>query len=95
MRRDREIRIERLAVRLRGVPAPLARTAVDGLGRHLIERLAESSIPLEPGGRVELPLLDAGTIHVARPAAAAGVSEAIVDAVACSIEQGQAGKRRT
>jgi len=86
--------VERLALRLRGVPAPIARAAVGGVGRDLVERLSRLTVPVEPAIRIARPLLDAGITRLREPAGEAGVRDAIVKAVARSIESAWRGEGR-
>lgn len=89
-----EVRIERLAVRLRGIPSSLARAAMDGLGRELMEQLAGLPTPPTTDRRLDLPLLDAGTVRVPHLAGTAEVRGAIVQAVVRSIETVQGAERK-
>ena len=93
MSRSMEVRVEWLALRLRGVPAPIARAAVGGVGRDLVERLSRLTVPVAPA-RIARPLLDAGIVRLPQPAGEAGVRDAIARAVASSIESAWHGEGR-
>lgn len=91
MPRSTEVHIERLAVRLQGVPAPIARAAVAGVGWDLMHRLAQRLVP-PPAGRTDQPLLDAGIVRVSQPAREDGVRDAIVRAISSSVESAWAAE---
>jgi hypothetical protein len=91
--RSAEVRIERLAVRLRGVPAPIARAAAVGVGSELMEQLALQLVPAKHTGRTDRPLLAVGIVRVQTPAREAAVRDAIVSTVASSIEKAWHGER--
>jgi hypothetical protein len=93
MTRDAEIRIERLALRMRGVSDGRARAALDGLGADVAGRLATAASAAPPA-RHELGFLALGTLRAPRGASAFQLRAAVAEAVAHSIARGLQGEGR-
>jgi hypothetical protein len=81
---DRSVRIDRLSVRVRGVPAATAREAAAGLGADLAGRLADS-LPVGATRDVAIGDLALRPVRLPSGAGAAGVRSAVVAEVAGAI----------
>lgn len=81
----RNIRIERLEVRLRGVAPEPARAAVRGLGRELAERLGEPQNSRGGAKAVRIVGIDAGTSRLPDRTGASELRSVIAHRVAASI----------
>jgi hypothetical protein len=81
---NRQINIDNLEIRLKGVSPDSARAAVDDLGRDLLGELARSPGPAH--AMLKVDQLDAGTLRVASAAAPASVRRSIVGGIAASIK---------
>ncbi len=60
----REIHIERLQIRMRGIDARRARAAVDDLGQELLSQLSAPGALDGLKGTMRISKVDAGTAHV-------------------------------
>jgi hypothetical protein len=85
---SREVRIERLVLRLRGVAPEAARRAADDLGREILQRLAQQERVAGGRGRVEIDVLDLGPVT----APAEGTPTHLRAAVAGAIVEGIAAQ---
>jgi hypothetical protein len=81
---SRQINIDNLEIRLKGISRESARAAADNLGRDLLGELARSSHITRATQSVDQ--LDAGTVRVASAAAPATVRSSIVAGIAASIK---------
>jgi hypothetical protein len=90
--RNVEIRIDKLALRLRGVKPAAARDLSRGLRRELSERLAGLDTSAVAGGQVDV--LDAGGIEPPRPGDGGSLSRSVGDAVAGAIGAQLAGSAK-
>jgi len=81
---SRQINIDKLEIRLKGISQESARAAADNLGRDLLGELARSSHIMRATQSVDQ--LDAGTVRVASAAAPATVRRSIVGGIAASIK---------
>jgi hypothetical protein len=73
----RELKIERLEVRLRGVAPHEARSAADGLGRELAERLAAEPLRAGAARPVHVGHVDAGAHALGGGADAAALRDVL------------------
>jgi hypothetical protein len=90
-----DVRIERLVIRLRGVPAEVARSATHDLGRELLRQLAHHVRCAGGRGTVEI-----GALHL-EPVTAPGsgsptqlrasVARTIAQAIAARLPEGHGG----
>ncbi len=81
--RKRGIGIDRLTVRLRGIPAEAARGVVRELGHDLIGELAQRRTDTPRNGRIDR--LDAGTTEIAPGATTSDLRRAIVARIVAAI----------
>ena len=81
----RNINIERLDIRIKGVPSPSAGAAVDGLGRELLDQLAAHLNPAGDGRTTKIDKLDSGSSQVGSGTKPAELRRIIAERVVASI----------
>jgi hypothetical protein len=79
------ISIERLQIRLKGVSAHVARTAVSELGHELLGQLASSGQPQDAGRNVRAGEIEIGTVRLSGETGPAELRRVITQNVAASI----------
>jgi len=87
----REIRIERIAIRMRGISAETARAVAAGLGREVIQQIGPHG-GLRAGRAARIESIRLGGIQTARAAGAAQVRMAVGRAICDSVRSGAVGE---
>jgi len=77
--------IDRLVIRLRHIEPHLARRAMEGLGREVLQELAAGD-PQQSGGRLQVHHIDLGVLSSSGDAHVAGIRKQIGRAVAGAIQ---------
>ncbi len=77
----KSLKIDRLEIRLKGVPLQTAAASVSGLGPELLHQLARSSGPLQQSHGARIDAIDAGTLPVERSTGAPVLRRMIVNKI--------------
>lgn len=64
---NHQIKIDRISIRSQGVAAPIAQSAVQGLGQELLTGLAQQRDSLGARQRIQIDNLNLGTLQVSNP----------------------------
>jgi len=90
----RTIDIDRLEIRLTGISAQLARSAMSDLGSELIRKLASLPVTGNHNGTVRIGSIDSGKVHVPEGSTPADLRGAIAQRVTGSIQTKLESKSR-
>ncbi len=82
------VEVNRLDLRLTGMSPQVARSAVSGLGAHVLEQVAGGASVRRVRGRRRVPDIECGTIRAARGTTPSGLRAIIARAVSEAVLSG-------
>jgi hypothetical protein len=81
----KDIKIDRVEIRLKGISPQMARSSISGLGHELLEKLAEEHTLFKQRRSVNINKIDSGTFQTSGHTGSSDLREMIVNRIVESI----------